>query len=379
MRSVDRVQRVNQWIAILLPAAKANFALASGIQGLGTIPWYEGTATPQVQAVSADGSTVSGRLFSNDVDVEGPFRWTSASGVQPLGLILGQPSSYAPGISGNGSVIAGYTAGVGGEPNHAYRWTSGAGAADLGTLPGDYGAIAIGLSDDGTVVTGASHNLSDGARAYRWTQSGGMKPLGTLGGSQSYPWGLSGDGSTIVGQSGTTTTNHAFRWTDKQGMQDLGSLPGSIGSNAWATNFDGSVVAGTSHFSPGFEVGFLWTEIGGLQELKSLPATLNTYVGPVNADGSLIFGACEGNGFLRAVLWNSSQTPIDLNVYLPTIGIDLTGWSLETVSGVSADGSVFAGLGTHNGQFESWVVTIPTPGTLSGLALVAVVASRRRR
>ena len=52
---------------------------------------------------------------------------------------------------------------------------------------------------------------------------------------------------------------------------------------------------------------------------------------------------------------------------------------METVSGVSADGSVFAGLGTHNGQFESWVVTIPTPGTLSGLALVAVVASRRRR
>ena len=65
----------------------------------------------------------------------------------------------------------------------------------------------------------------------------GLENLGTLLGSagNSMAFGVSYDGSTVVGWSNTTpgtpfpSGEHAFRWTQGGGMQDLGSLQGPSG------------------------------------------------------------------------------------------------------------------------------------------------------
>jgi probable HAF family extracellular repeat protein len=55
-----------------------------------------------------------------------------------------------------------------------------------------------------------------------------MVDLGTLGGTTSYAYACSSDGSVIVGMSYTVAAYaHAFRWTQAGGMVDLGTLGGT--------------------------------------------------------------------------------------------------------------------------------------------------------
>jgi probable HAF family extracellular repeat protein len=71
------------------------------------------------------------------------------------------------------------------------------GMQDLGTLGGDR-SVAYGVSADGSVVVGGARNAAGQLRAFRW-QNGVMQDLGTLGGDWSEAWGVSADGSVVVG------------------------------------------------------------------------------------------------------------------------------------------------------------------------------------
>ncbi len=96
----------------------------------------------------------------------------------------------------------------------------------LGDLGGD--SQARGVSDDGSVVVGASQSPNTvgvfDREAFSWTNGTGMVGLGDLAGSKfhSFAFGVSGDGSVIVGQSRPTTGTEAFRWTSGSGMVGLG-------------------------------------------------------------------------------------------------------------------------------------------------------------
>jgi probable HAF family extracellular repeat protein len=60
-----------------------------------------------------------------------------------------------------------------------------------------------------------------------WSQS--ITWLGTLGGGWSEAYGVSADGSVVVGRASNAAGDwHAFRWTASGGMQDLGTLGGVI-------------------------------------------------------------------------------------------------------------------------------------------------------
>jgi hypothetical protein len=48
---------------------------------------------------------------------------------------------------------------------------------------------------------------------------------------------------------------------------------------------------------------------------------------------------------------------VNLNTYLPTVGVDMTGWHLAWASGVSADGSAITGYGFLNGQQRAFLIT----------------------
>jgi probable HAF family extracellular repeat protein len=68
----------------------------------------------------------------------------------------------------------------------------------LGTLGGNQ-SEAYGVSADGSVVVGWAYNAAGLYRAFRWTASGGMQDLGTLGGDRSEASAVSADGAVVVG------------------------------------------------------------------------------------------------------------------------------------------------------------------------------------
>ena len=109
----------------------------------------------------------------------------------------------------------------------------------LGTLGGNF-SRAFGVSANGSVVVGVSNISNYEERAFRWTLANGMQDLGTLGGNQSVAKAVSDDGSIIVGWSiDSNGQMRAFRWTAITGMQDFGA---GDGMEAVAISDDGSVI-----------------------------------------------------------------------------------------------------------------------------------------
>ena len=212
----------------------------------------------------------------------------------------------------------------------------------LGDLPGGYfSSTAYGVSADGSVVVGRGYSAS-GFEAFRWTPADNMVSLGDLEGDgvQSLAFGVSADGTVVVGAGASASGFEAFRWTQAGGMVGLGDLPGgSFGSWANGVSADGTVVVGHSNSASGSEA-FLWSAATGMQNLKTV--LVNDY------------------------------------------GLNLTGWTLTEAKGISADGKVIVGYGTNpSGQTEAWFANlrsdnIPEPGTL-GLVTLGVLGLVRRR
>jgi len=294
--------------------ARAARWTTAGLQDLGSLP---GAADPisRGYGISLDGLTVVGESYANSSNQSHAFRWTSA-GMQDLGT-LGGATSTALAASDTGSVVVGYSATAAGF-THAFRWTS-SGMADLGTLTGNASSFALGtgVSADGLIICGYGANSGGNTRAFRWT-SAGMTDLGTLGGTTSQANGISADGSVITGSSAKSNGfNRAFRRTS-DGMQDLGILP--VGTQSFGLSASG--------------------------------------------DGSVIVGYGDTSGANRGFVWTQALGMVDLNTYLPSIGVNMAGWgAIVRAYGVSADGSAITGWAFYNGNPRAFLVTgFPCPG-----------------
>jgi probable HAF family extracellular repeat protein len=132
---------------------------------------------------------------------------------------------------------------------------------------------------------------------------------------------VSSDGSVVVGFS-----SQAFRWTAQNGMIRLGDLPGGgIRSSANDVSADGSVIVG-------------WGETA--------------------FDGSL--------STTEAFLWKRDHGMVNLRGFLVSQGWDLSGWTLTSAEGISADGRTIVGTGVNPaGNPEGWIATIPEPSTIA--------------
>ena len=212
---------------------------------------------------------------------------------------------------------------------------------DLGTLPGGTASTAFGISGDGTVVVGRSGSTI-GNLGFRWTSTGGMADLGLLVNgaptveARSSP---SYDGSVVVGVCTTSNGARAFRWTSG-GMVDLGTLAGGTLSYARGVSADGSVVVGYSGSTNGIRA-FRWTS-GGMVDLGTLVGATNSLAISVSADGSVIVGYGATSNGDRAILWTSGGIT-DLGT--------LAGGTASQAFDVSADGSVIVGASmTSNGN-----------------------------
>jgi len=208
---------------------------------------------------------------------------------------------------------------------------AGASLQGLGWLPGDRGSAGWGVSADGSVVVGES--ISDSRReAFRWTASGGMQGLGHLPGGdfESRALGASQDGSVVVGEGRSVSGWEAFRWTASSGMQSLGVPEGYINSQALSVSGEGSVVIGNCWgYDSSRATGFVWTKTGGFAMLLSREG-YPFRASDISRDGSVVIGRSGcGTG------WQGYRNLEPLG-WLP-------GDDYSDARGVSGDGSVVVG------------------------------------
>ncbi|MCE1244985.1 MAG: autotransporter domain-containing protein [Oryzomicrobium sp.] len=201
---------------------------------------------------------------------------------------------------------------------------------------GGFYSSAYGVSADGSVVVG--ENLD---RAFRWTEATGMVSLGTLNnGSSSYANGVSADGSVVVGYDveAASSQQRAFRWTEANGMVSLGMLNNGSNSYATAVSADGKVVVGTANdgAASNQQRAFRWTEATGMVSLGVLNNGLYSYANAVSADGSVVVGSdYDRSGCTRAFRWTEATGMVSLGML--NNGVE------SYANGVSADGQVVVG------------------------------------
>jgi uncharacterized membrane protein len=337
-------------------------------QGLGLLP---GGDRSEAFAVSNDGSVVVGlgRALRSGRSVNEAFRWTRDEGMQGLGFLSDFSDSFARGVSGDGLTIVGGSYVGSGSPQ-AFRWTSAEGMQSLGFSTGYLGGTlanatdgtSIAISGDGSTIVGAR-----GADAFRWTSAGALERV-HFPSTYSSANAVSADGSVFVG-SYSSGIHGAFRWTSDGGFQDLGVGVGMFNPSANAVSADGSVVVGWNG-----SYAFRWTNAEGTQLLVGDPNSFSVGMG-VSGDGSTMVGFSEEA--FGAFIWDRTNGMRNLQQVLTSdYGLDLTDWTLQNATAISADGRTIVGFGNNPlGQREAWIATIPEPSSLLLLALGGILVS----
>lgn len=257
----------------------------------------------------------------------------------------------------------------------------------LGDLPGGgHSSIAWGVSNDGTVVVGTGMNEA-GNRAFRWTDQSGMESLGSLpDGSWSWGYGVSANGDRIVGKGAINGGAEAFMWTAETGMVGLGDLPGgTISSEARAISPEGSVIVGQGLSAIGYEA-FRWTEMDGMVSLGDLSGgTVSAIAYGVSQNGTIVVGSGNSDRGQEAFIWDAVHGMRSLQSMLIQdfgLGNQLADWHLNAAFSITPDGTTIVGDGVNpEGHTEAFRVVIPEPASALFLsaAMKAILIRRRRR
>ena len=209
------------------------------------------------------------------------------------------------------------------------------------TVPGEPGNLAYGVSGDGSVIVGTNYTgaPSYAFHAFRWTaQTGNVDLQEPAGGTYSGAYAISTDGSVITGFTGVPDSPkaQAFRWTASTGMIALGLLPGELTVRDMA--FQGMVRRSSATLATWRCAGppqLAWSRYHPCPARPAMPALC------ASADGSVVDGYGTIGNHNEAFVWTAKTGTVDLGT-LPGAGGSAAG-------GVSADGSRI--VGTSGGAF----------------------------
>jgi probable HAF family extracellular repeat protein len=208
-----------------------------------------------------------------------------------------------------------------------------------------------------------------------------MRGLGNLPdyNSVGLEFGISADGSVIVGTSDSPARYEAFRWTSMAGMAGLGEFPvGVISQSAYDTSADGAIIVGNIRLVSGHSA-YRWDSAEGTVDLGGLTAF------GVSADGTVVVGGEEGSG--GAFYWTKAGGRRNLaNMLIADFGLNLNGWRLLEATAISDDGLTIVGEGINpEGHFEGWrahlgAIPEPAPAIVLGLfaAILLAICSLKR-
>ncbi len=314
-------------------------------------------------ALSGDGGTLAGTDPSSVA-----FIWTAPSGRSLIGVPSGATTSSAFAISADGSVVAGDDTTASGT--RAFRWTRAGGFADLGALnpAAPFGAtLANGISGDGSTIVGSSTSTTTAASGapnlashpFIWTAATGLIDLTPGSTENGTATAISRNGLVVVGTESPTGLHPsalpiatAFRWTAAGGMTSLNGLTAASATSyaqPASVNADGSAIAGNATAASGSQHAVLWNAAGTPQDLGTLGGASSSALG-VSGDGSVVVGTAQtGSGAQRAFRWTSAGM-LDLNQALMRSGVSLGGIALQSATSVSVNGQFIAATGTEPGD-----------------------------
>jgi len=234
--------------------------------------------------------------------------------------------------------------------SEAFIWDSVSGIRGMSDLAGgDFISLAYGVSGDGTIVVGKGLSAS-GSEAFVWDAADGIRGLGDLDGGlfNSRAYAITGDGSFIVGQGWSALTYDAFIWSSIDGMQglrdpDIAIIP----RDAWAISNDGSTVVGEGA-SAGNEA-FIWDKQNGLRGLGDLPdGSFASAAQAVSTDGSVVAGYGSSASGTEAFIWDNDNGMQGLG--------DFPGGDFYSIAyGVSGDGAIVVGAGKTYSGLEAFI------------------------
>lgn len=351
--------------ALLLTTGSA-LAVGPGFFGLGVLDPKASPAGSLATGISAGGEYVVGGSF---VAMDGTtqvhaFRWDEQGGMIDLGLSQGMGFEAAlPGrVNADGSVVtgaAGFSIDTYIEMRNGMYWRFEGGKPVSHDLPQAWQVTDV--TDDGVTLVGGTR-VPDAPwpvydQAFVFTEAGGLRELGILP-SGSYTWAsaVSGDGSVVVGFGDTPAHITAIMWTDESGLVELPGWPHEEYGWASGVSSDGSIVVGSKAGT-----AFAWTAPGVFRDLGSIPQQGEANALDVSADGSVVVGyAWIGEGPIGMVWTKKDAQNRDAAAFLAGAGLDVKGWTITTVSGVSDDGSRLVGQGINpTGRPEAWLAVLP--------------------
>lgn len=295
--------------------------------------WVDGTTTIIVSSVSgASGSAASQSgsvVVGSDNGVA--FRWEGGVD-QPIPFLPGGSINYASDITPDASVIVGYSYSHAGGNWQAFRY-EGASLLGLDDLAGGgFESYAWAIDPAGTVIVGSGTSAS-GVEAARWDNLV-VSGLGDFAGGtfSSTAFDVSIDGSVVVGFGTTAAGEQAFRWKNSV-MEPLGDL-GSGTSRALSVSGDGSLVVGRSGSQ-----AFIWDATHGMRDLEALLTLAGVDLqgidlneaSSISHDGETIVGTgidtiSTSSSGLAAVWIATGLTPAFLAVPVP-----MTSWPMTVV------------------------------------------------
>ena len=330
------------WVLALL----ATVAWSQPLTWLGVLP---GQSSSFARRVSEDGSTVVGSSYY-------PYRWTRATGMQPLATYRG----LGEGVTADGSVVVGWLLD---SRYQAFRWTAQTGTVILSRLPGASSSVASDITPDGRWIFGDSNPLpccvEGHVHAVRWDGNTlQIQDLGFLSGySLTKPWSAAANGAACVGGA-YSPHNRAFRWTESGGMQDLGTLGGQQ-SDAWDVSADGTVVVGRAQDSSNQWRAFIWREGIGMQALPTPSGWSASVAYALAADGTIVGTALDASGQWHATRWTTNGFE-NLN---QTYALLLGGSRLIEARDISANGRYIVGTGYNavTGREEAFLLDTGFP------------------
>jgi uncharacterized membrane protein len=221
----------------------------------------------------------------------------------------------------------------------------------LGFQTGGTNSFAYDVSGDGSTVVGYGGSAL-GNQAFYWTSTTGMVGSGV---GSSFAYGVNQDGSVIVG-SGSVSSPNAMRWTVSTGMvEDLGNFSGVGGfSAAYGVSADGLTVVGqnTKQSITGSRFDAMrWSGPAGsvvATSLGFLPGvssnSLFAGANDISADGTVIIGYSRSAVGQEGFRWFDDSDPLTLNM-------SSMGTATSFASAVSSDGKFAVGGGIGGEAF----------------------------
>jgi probable HAF family extracellular repeat protein len=299
---------------------------------LGTLP---NTTRCNAFDVDRTGSVVVGRCDNVEMSLRVPFRYTRAAGLVALGGIAADGSTTV--VSPDGRVILGTTE-EGTSEGPAFRWTAEGGVRAFNPVPGSVYLNPQGISRDGSIITGYTFDSDSNQRAFRWT-SATLQDLGQLMSGDAVTAGISADGSTVAGRSGTK----AYRWTAAGGMVALPMPPQATEVlAASALSADGSLLAGHVKID-GTESCAVWRG----DSVEALGPCL--YAPRSVTDEGTMFAACD-------VLWDEEHGYRALPELMADEGLADPGFDGAMCAfSISGDGKTIVGYD----QARGFIVRLP--------------------